>query len=128
MAKGLAGIGIAAIAAGTVSGQALLAQPFGGGGATVQGDALRGEGRFLRGMGWYELETAQAQALETEAVIAWNRAVQADYEQYLAARAMRSASKKALRNEREAEALKHLDELRRRWRERPTVDDIRSGL
>ena len=52
-------------AAGTAVGQR---------GATVQGDALSGQGRFLRGMAWYDLETAQAGAIEADAVFAWNRA------------------------------------------------------
>ena len=89
---------------------------------------MRGRGRFLRGMAWYELGTAQAQALEAEAVIAWNRAVRADYEQYLAGRARRSAAKRGLVNERVEEATGRLDEMRRRWRENPTVEDVRSGL
>src|SRR5262245_16963979 len=99
-----------------------------GQGRTVQGDAFRGQGRFLRGMAWYELGEAQANALEAEAVFAWNRAVQTDYQQYLLEKAGRTAAKKALRNEREAEANKRLEEMRRRWREKPTVDDLRSGL
>ncbi len=75
-----------------------------GRGTTVEGDALRSRGRFLRGMAWHELGTAQAKALESEAVIAWNRAVRADYEQYLAGRALRSAAKKGGANERVEEA------------------------
>jgi hypothetical protein len=79
-------------------------------------------------MAWYELGTARAKALESEAVIAWNRAVRADYEQYLAGRARRSAAKRGLVNERVEEATRRLDEMRRRWRENPTVEDVRSGL
>ena len=128
MRKALTGRCIAAIAVGLVSGPGLRAQPDEGRGTTAEGDALRGQGRFLRGMAWYELGTAQAQALEAEAVIAWNRAVRADYEQYLAGRARRSAAKKGLVNERVEEATRRLDEMRRRWRENPTVEDVRSGL
>lgn len=122
------GAALAAIAVGLLPARELRAQPFAGRGSTAQGDALRGKGRFLRGMAWYELGTAQAGALENEAVIAWNRAVRADYEQYLHDKVRRANAKKALTNEREAEAYRRLDETRKRWRERPTVDDIRSGL
>lgn len=98
------------------------------GGASVPGEALRAQGRYLRGMAWYELGSARAGAIEADAVAAWNRAVQADYSQYLLDRARRAAAKKALRNEREEDAARRLDALRRRWREAPTVDDIRAGL
>src|SRR4051794_23777037 len=77
-------------------------------GATVQGDASRSQGRFLRGMAWYELGTAQAGALETDAVASWNRAVQADYQQYLLEKAGRSDARKALRNGHEAVAAQRL--------------------
>lgn len=97
-------------------------------GQTVQGDALRSEGRFLRGMAWYEVGAAQSQALAADALHAWNQAVRADYEQYLADRARRAAVKKGLRDKTEAEAAKRLDATRRRWRENPTVEDVRSGI
>src|SRR4051794_12440162 len=71
-----------------------------GQGVTAQGDAFRGQGRFLRGMAWYELGEARAKALEADAVLAWNRAVQADYQRYLLERAGRAAARKALRGGR----------------------------
>src|SRR4051812_20005280 len=96
-----------------------------GQGVTAQGDALRGDGRFLRGMAWYELGEARARALEADAVTAWNRAVQADYQRDLLEKAGRAAARRALRNEREEEAARRLDAMRRRWRENPTAEDLR---
>jgi hypothetical protein len=98
------------------------------GGRSVQGDGFRAQGRYLRGMAWYELGAAQAGAIEADAVAAWNRAVQADYNQYMLDRARRAEARKALRNEREEDAARRLEALRRRWREAPTVDDVRSAL
>jgi hypothetical protein len=45
---------------------------WGGGGATVQGDILRGEGVFLRGAGLYNLNTAQANSINTDTFIRFN--------------------------------------------------------
>ena len=99
-----------------------------GRGGTVQGEALRGQRRFLRGMAWYDLGSARARALEADAVFAWNRAVQADYHQYLLDRARRTSARKDRIKETEDEAVKRQAETRRRWREQPTVTDVRSGL
>jgi hypothetical protein len=96
--------------------------------SSAQGDEFRAQGRFLRGMAWYELKSAEAASLNAETLAAWNRAVQAEYNQYLLDRANRIASRKAIRNERQQEAAARLAEARRRWRENPTVDDIRSGV
>ena len=128
MGKGMTVGWVAAVVLGLAPGLVVRGQVGPGAGATVQGDALRGQGRFLRGMAWYELGEARANALEAEAVFSWNRAVQADYQRYLLERAGRSAARNALRNEREEEAARRLDEARRRWRENPTVEDLRSGL
>ncbi len=98
------------------------------GGATAQGDALRGQGLFLRGMAWYELGTAQANALNQQALESWNRSVQASYDQYLLDRARRAASRRSAVNARVEKAERTLAEARLRWREKPTLEDIRSGL
>jgi hypothetical protein len=106
----------------------LTAQDVGFQGSTSQGDAGRSMGRFLRGMAWYELGSAQARAIDMDTIIAWNQAVQTSYNRDLQERARRFASRKAARNAREQEVAKVLAETQRRWREDPTVDDIRSGL
>jgi hypothetical protein len=98
------------------------------GGATPQSDAIRAEGEYLRGMAWYNFGAAQAVAINVETQAAWNRAVQVDYARYLHERARRLSAKKALVNEQQQEAAKRMADLRRRWLEDPTLDDIRSGM
>ncbi len=109
-----------------IAGQGARAQGFGG--ATADGEALRAQGQYLRGMAWYNFGAARAAAMDAEAQAAWNRAVRADYARELAERADRRAAKKALRDEREQDAAKRRAEARRRWREAPTPEDIRSGI
>jgi hypothetical protein len=51
-------------------------------GSTVQGDILRGQGQFLKGAAWYEINAAKARELDAETAIElerWNREV---YEAY----------------------------------------------
>src|SRR4051812_8388961 len=81
------------------------AQENGPQGLSAPGEALRAQGRFLRGMAWYDLGSARAAAIEADAQAEWNRTVRADYERYLLDRANRLATKKALRNEREQDAV-----------------------
>ena len=97
-------------------------------GSTLQGDILRGQGQFLKGMAWYEVGSAQARAIDAQTMIAWNRAVQESYNQYLIERARHSAGRLALRNARQYAAAKMLADTQGRWRVNPTIDDIRSGL
>jgi hypothetical protein len=97
-------------------------------GSTPHGDAARGQAQFLRGMAWYELGEARARAIDADTIAAWNRSVQAGYNQYLLERARRSADRKAKRDARLQEVEKTLAQTQRRWREHPTVDDVRSGL
>jgi hypothetical protein len=96
--------------------------------ATPEGDALRAEGRFLQGMAWYNFGAARSEAINAEAQAAWNRAVREDYKRFLADQADRRSAKKSLRDDRERDAAKRLAEMRRRWRDDPTPEDIRSGL
>src|SRR5271157_1414396 len=47
-------------------------------GSTVQGDILPGQGQFLKGMAWYELNAARARELDVKTareVDQWNREV-----------------------------------------------------
>lgn len=103
----------------------LFAQP---GGRTIEGDTARFQGRFLRGMAWYELGTAQAGRIEADAYSAWHRAVQEDYGRYLMDRAQRIAARKALIHEREQDARERREALNQRWREEPTQEDLRTGV
>jgi hypothetical protein len=54
--------------------------------------------------------------------------VQAGYNEYLLARAQRAVAKRAASNRRQEEGARLLAETQRRWRENPTIDDIRSGV
>lgn len=98
------------------------------GGVTAEGEALRSRGQYLRGMAWYNFGAARAAAIDVEAQAAWNRAVRAEYARELAERADRRTARKALRDEREQNAANRRAEARRRWREAPTREDIRSGV
>ncbi len=35
-------------------------------GSTIEGDMLRGQGQFLKGMAWYELNAAKARELDAK--------------------------------------------------------------
>ena len=107
----------------SLSGQSVL-RP----GSTPQGDWLRGQDQFLRGMAWFEVGAAQARALDAQTLVAWNQRVQAGYNAYLLERAERAAAKTAMRSRRQAELARLRAETQRRWRENPTLEDIRSGL
>ena len=117
------------LAAALLSGhRSLAAQTIARPGSTPEGDALRGQGQYLKGMAWYELGAAQARAIDVETMAAWNAAVQAGYNEYLAARGAVRRGKAGreqppARGGREA-ARGNAAPLR----ENPTVDDIRSGV
>lgn len=110
-----------ALGAGTGRGQAV------GPGSTAEGGALRGQGQYLRGMAWYEFGSAEALSVGVDAEAEWNRAVRANYDQYLRDRAQRSAAKAAVRDARQADLARLAAEAQRRWRADPTDDDLRSG-
>jgi Ricin-type beta-trefoil lectin domain-like len=62
----------------TVTLQALHAQDVVLPGSTLQGDILRSEGQFLKGMAWYELTAAKARELDVKTaheLDQWNREV-----------------------------------------------------
>jgi hypothetical protein len=96
-------------------------------GSTMQGDILRGQGQFLKGAAWYELNAARARELDVktaQAMDQWNREVYDAYQRELAGAAAR---RRSVRNERLADAKKRLAERQERLRTRPTDDDVQSG-
>jgi hypothetical protein len=96
-------------------------------GSTPQGDILRGQGQFLKGMAWYELNAAKARELDVKTareLEQWNREVYEAYQRELNESAARLRS---VRNERLADAKKRLAEREQRLRTKPTVEDIQSG-
>jgi hypothetical protein len=96
-------------------------------GSTVQGDILRGQGQFLKGMAWYELNAARARELDIKTareLEQWNREVYEAYQRELTASAAR---RRSVRYERLADAKRRLAEREQRLRTGPTVEDIQSG-
>ena len=113
----------------TVPFQAVRAQDVVLPGSTIEGDVLRGQGQFLKGMAWYELNAARARELDVQTsreLDQWNREV---YEAYGEPRALRvpARARRSVRNERQADAKRRLAEREQRLRTKPTVDDIQSG-
>src|SRR5262245_47357809 len=67
---------------------AAFGQRYDGAGSTVQGDILRGEGQFLRGAAWYELNSAKAFERNAKTLIEmekWNLQIYKDYQRDLSA-------------------------------------------
>lgn len=98
-----------------------------GKGSTVEGDIRRGQGVFLQGLGWYELNDAKAAAQNADTMMRlenWNREVQLAYRrEYNAAIEQKNyKTKKAF----EEAQRKHI-ETETRLRVKPTSDDIASG-
>jgi Domain of Unknown Function (DUF1080)/Ricin-type beta-trefoil lectin domain-like len=96
-------------------------------GSTVEGDILRGQGQFLKGMAWYELNEARARELDVKTaheLDQWNRELHEAYERELSASAAR---RRSVRNERQADAKRRLAEREQRLRTKPTIDDVQSG-
>lgn len=96
-------------------------------GQTVQGDILRGEGRYLQGAGWYNFNTARADRINVETWKAYNREVQRLYRDYMIDRYRHIQYKKGLTNKLQAEIQRRFEEDERRWRTSPTPADILSG-
>ncbi len=56
-------------------------------GSTAQGDILRGQGQFLKGAAWYEINAARAREIDAKTAIEqerWNREVYESYGRELA--------------------------------------------
>jgi hypothetical protein len=94
-------------------------------GSTAQGDILRGQGQFLKGAAWYEINAARAWEIDARTAMEeerWNREVFESYGRELAA-----ARKRSVRNERLADAKKRMAERQERLRTKPTDDDVQNG-
>jgi hypothetical protein len=98
-----------------------------GPGSTVAGDRLRGEGVYLQGLGWYELNAAQARRRDAETekkLYDWNRQL---YNDYMRERDAEINRKKNLTKAQAEEAARRYREHELRLRTSPDDDDIRSG-
>ena len=92
----------------------------GGGGETVQGSIARGMGAFAAGAGVYNVQTAQANAINTNTVMAWNQYM---YEsQQTASRAERERLARRQFGTTEAH-----DKIYNRLRNTPDLHDINQG-
>jgi hypothetical protein len=94
---------------------------------TVQGDILRGAGRYLAGAGWYNLNTARADAINVETWKSYNREVQRLYTDYMEDRARHSNFRRGMTAKVQQQAARDLRDANKRWRTNPTFTDIISG-
>lgn len=98
-----------------------------GPGSTVPGDILRGDGVFLQGMGWYELNDAKAMSINADTAIRWNQELSRQYAEYANAQSAAFARKKA-GQKLKADALKRMQaERQAQLRTSPSTADIESG-
>jgi hypothetical protein len=94
-----------------------------GRGSTVESDALRGQGAYLQGAGWYNLRSAEAYSANVDAAIRWKQDL-----------------RKIQQERRELEArkkygkIKNVDELKQQMarreqelRSNPSSNDVQSG-
>ena len=101
--------------------------PAHGQGATVQGDILRGEGAFLRGMGWYELNDARAASINADTMIKiekWNKEI---YDTYMREHAGHMAAQKRLTDKSAKLAERKRAEREQKLRTSPDPGDIQKG-
>ena len=90
---------------------------------TAEGATLRGGGAYLKGLGWYNLNTAQANAINTATAIKWQRELRRIVSENNELQA-RKAAGKALR----IEDVKHRRlEREQQLRTNPTGEDVASG-
>jgi hypothetical protein len=94
---------------------------------TVQGDILRGQGRFLEGAGWYNFNTARADRINVETWKEYNREVQRLYRDYMIDRALHIAGRKDKTDKLQKKYQREFEEAQRRYRDNPNPDDITSG-
>ncbi len=93
---------------------------WGGGGSTVQGSVARGMGQFAAGAGAYNVQTAQARAMNANTAMQINQYMYATNVQNAQTYAHRQAGKIKQTNEA-------LDATSRRLRDNPSPADVHSG-
>lgn len=93
---------------------------FGGGGSTVQGDILRGEGIAAWGFGQYNLATAMATSINTDTAIRWNQYVYLSIQEDLHKKYL---SRMARKERNDANYRRNLARIA----EKPDPADLRSG-
>ena len=90
---------------------------------TIDGDVLRGKGKLAEGAGWYNLNTARANAINVSAMRNYNEEVRLNYRNRVMFWAEKREGKKLSTEEAQKRADVRLEELLNN----PSNDDIRSG-
>lgn len=94
---------------------------------SASGDAARGQGSYLNGLGWYNLNTAKANSINVDATIRWKqdlRQIQLDRWDLVANQNAKKAAGKKLK----IEEVKHQQLVRlRQLRIEPTAADVETG-
>jgi len=91
-----------------------------GGGGTVQGNVARGLGYYDMGAGVYNLDTAEANAINANTVEQWN--------QYMFSAQQQANQREWIRRHRDiARSNDAIDQLQKRLREEPNDRDIKDG-
>ncbi len=90
---------------------------------TVEGDILRGQGAFLEGVGWYNLNTAQANKINVEAAIRWKE----DLRKIQQERAYYAAQKAESRKLTAEEFRRKMAQRDQELRTHPSANDVQSG-
>jgi hypothetical protein len=92
----------------------------GWGASTAEGDVARGMGAFAAGAGFYNLNTAKAESIDTDTVIKWNNYI---YESQKNANNLRLARMA----QRQRNNINMRDQIRQRLRDNPERADIHRG-
>lgn len=112
------------VAAGSAEAQFYGGGYWGGGGAfggaTVQGDELRGAGVYAMGMGRYNVETAQAMSINSDTAMRWNQYMYASQKEAERIWAERTSIE-------ETKSKNNYKAIQDRMRNNPTTVDISKG-
>ncbi len=108
---------------GSMCAMAVLAMSTSARAQTVEGDILRGQGKFAAGAGWYNLNTAKANAINVEAMRNYNAEVRSNYDRIYNHYLAREEKKKGSKEDAKKRALEKIEQIK----SNPTVDDIRNG-
>jgi hypothetical protein len=116
----LAALGAALLVAGERSAQAQWWPGWGGGATTVGGDVSRGMGVFAAGVGEYNVNTAEATAINANTRMQWN-----NYQWAVAQSLYQDYNRRLIAQNKES--ARNIAELNKRLRENPTSTDIMGG-
>lgn len=101
----------------------LLASPPSAYSQTVEGDILRAKGCYLRGLGWYNLNSARANSINVDATIRWKQDLRRIQQEMRDLEARKLAGKKLKTEELKQRRLAR----ERQLRTNPSATDVQSG-